>query len=257
MNFIPNLLKHNKKLNYPLFEKKNGFKYVNELIALDSHGQNEVMIRSIPPFYDGGVARTVVCGKTNFVEYASHTYIINKEPKLFEGLSINTHKEARAHGYGEILRLISIIHMKENNLVKNTIDALSNAIPFHFKYGFRPDFSGHADFKQPFKKREYFDPIEYIRETLSLLITDKKAKKSFINNAKHLKSVFEENEALKSNEISMLDSLVYHFIRKHESDWNAHLLIDGLPMRLEMKNIEKNAKFYNQLFKKHGIDYEI
>lgn len=257
MNFIPNLLKHNKQLNYPLFEEKNGFKYVKELIALDSLGQNEIMIKSIPPFYDNAVAKTVVCGKTNFVEYASHTYIINKEQKLFEGLSIETHKEARAHGYGEILRLISIIHMKENNLVKNTIDALSNAIPFHFKYGFRPDFSGHIDFRQPFVKKEYLDPIEYIRETLSLLITDKKSKKSFINSAKHLQNIFEEKNALKSHEINKLDALVYHFIRKQAKNWNEHLLIDNFPMKLEMKNIEKNAKFYNQLFKKHGINYKI
>ena len=90
-----------------------------------------------------------------------------------------------------------------------------------------------------------------------MLITDKKAKKSFINNAKYLQSVFEKKSALKPHEMNKLEALVYHFIRKHAKNWNEHLLIDDLPMGLEMKNIEKNAKFYNQLFKKHGIDYEI
>lgn len=238
-------------------------KYVDNLFANGKYTSDKVMIKTKANECVKTLRTSTAFTTTSIFDinsdkvYGMHYYTIDKKKSALNGEFLHTEIIHRNRSYGELLRLISIIHMKENELNKNYIDSLSHAIPFHFKYGFRTDFSNHKDFSYPFKVYEDFDPLKYIKKTLLILTSEEISTPYLIKNAKYLYKKITQNNYLTKCETAKLDTMVNKFIHKNHKLWDKNLLFDGLPMSLDIKFIKKHADFYNNLFAKHGIDYKV
>lgn len=67
------------------------------------------------------------------------------------------------------------------------------------------------------------------------------------------------NSHFKTSDEGCLDinKLILDYIEHNESIWKNAKLHDDLPMQIEAALLKANAGFYNNLFKKHMIDYNI
>lgn len=99
----------------------------------------------------------------------------------FKGCNMNTLLNKNIHiGLGEIMRLTSIIELIENNLKKIQILSLSEAIPFHLKYKFKPINFGSESTNQIFFPK---DKLTFDKDLLmELSVINIKNNKSFFNN---------------------------------------------------------------------------
>ena len=247
-----------KILHKPILESVNNICYVKKLLANGNLAKDTVVVTSRPP--GAGIqslAETVIIDEKLNKFCGSHYYSINPKTKVFEGDTIRTDDLKRHQGYGELLRLVSIIHMQQNKLELNSIDSLSTAVPFHYKYGFRPDFEHHKDFQLPLKTNQEFEPIEFIMKILDLLSVSKGQGTKFKKDVNFLRKKVNTKKTLLKKDMQKLDSLVNRYIVKHLKHWSEDLFIDGLPMSLSKNYINKHTDFFNNLFKKHGINYTI
>ncbi len=164
------------------------------------------------------------------------------------GLYIYVDPEYRQKHYffGEILRLASIIQMLENKIKTFSIVSKDSAIYFHSKYKFQPSVTS-------FSNRD---------KLLSTLVNDKAPDfKDLSLKGKELTEQIKNNpspdkQRMYCNDANQLFSqyinraLSNHDIKSHKFDW-------VMDMKLTRENVFANKEFYNELFKKHGIDYKI
>ena len=247
-----------KRLYLPKFETADNVKLISSLWAKGKNKEDFVQIsthlsdKSLAPIHTeiSHVSSDFLC--------ASHTFKIDNIRKIFDGFSMNSF--IRSHGYGELMRLASLIHMKENGLVKNQIEALSSAIPFHYKYGFRPDFANcdlynnmsvkfdDGSGESPFHTAK--NALLYLSQNYGLLHSSKVQCRNLLDN-------LVKNRNLDNKELKILDSLMSDYLEKNIDNWDEKLMVDDIPMSLSMDRIEENASFYNKLFEKHSIDYGV
>lgn len=174
-----------------------------------------------------------------FRELGTEDIYFNKSKKAIEGLSINTKRSQRKNGYGEILRLMSVMMMMKNKQPGIEIFALDKAVIFHSKYKFQPAFTFISD------TRSYLKKIAKVSEP---------SLQSFVKEAKELRTQLQspdlENKVL---------SLIQRFLEKINQD-KLKIKTDELfdiNMVLKKEDVLRNKDFYNALYKKHGINFHI
>ena len=150
--------------------------------------------------------------------------------------------ESRNKGLGTCMHLTNIIYMFENNLNQIELYSTSQAIPFHIKFGYKPVDKWNTGLAKNIREISN-DYTEYL-------------KKHSLEADFLLKSNF--SDELKS---SLGNKLLYRYTKdalncksKEELEY---LFSKGTPMILTKKSILKNKDFYNNLFKKYKIDYQI
>ncbi len=166
------------------------------------------------------------------------------------GLFIRVNDEYKQKGFnfGEILRLSSIIEIMENKVKNFGIISKDSAIYFHAKYKFKPDlaFSDRDKFLKILSDDKSNGYEKFSQKAQDL--TDKL--KIAIENAditQQRKICSETNEVLGE----YLDGVIAEKSQKqHPLNWT-------MPMTLTDENILKNKEFFNQLYQKHGIDYNV
>ena len=172
-------------------------------------------------------------------EVGTHRYYIDHD--IMYGIKIETKFSQRGQGFGEFMRLLSLITMKENNLREIKIESLLSAIPFHRKYFFEPDIEKNSF---PIKilltniKNDETLPPHFRTATKGLL---RHPQEHFIRKVNSLIAKIMDKHLLKRKHLMTPDGYIY----------------GAIPMRLKRSNVNKNKDFFNALFKKHGIDYEI
>ena len=170
-----------------------------------------------------------------------HDYYLQLSNKELEGEYIEVEKDFRKQGVGELLRLASIIEMNANNLDKMTLFSFAEAVKFHALYGFYPNAKSS----------------ETITSILTEIIEQNKfqdltciASNMLDNiNARGLKFLKPETQQ-KFN-----DFLAGFIARCPASD--VPVLSKGINMILTKEKIKSNADFYNNLFEKHKINFQI
>ncbi|MBQ8168051.1 hypothetical protein IJZ97_01380 [bacterium] len=174
---------------------------------------------------------------------ATEKILINKSKHELYGCSIKTNERYRYNSLGEILRLSGIITMFENKANKMRICSIGDAAVFHAKYKFEPDISTPLD-----------------AEFMLYRIADSKSKK-YSQKAHEILNEYDfdkcDDEQLQNSANSLvkelLDDIVYNkydYDRKDLKHWS-------LDMVLTKENVLNNKEFFNNLYKKHGIEYEI
>lgn len=176
-----------------------------------------------------------------------------KDMKYMYGFNISVLPKYRntgansKHRLGELLRLSSIITMLKNKYKSIKIYSINEAVYFHSKYKFEPNIEDINEAKLVLKS---------ISEDLSPQFSDiaKNAKKLLLKkpNKKNLKS--------KIDYLNKVNDLVNIYIKKVlllTKNGEGHDFAKGFDMILTEETIKKHAKFFNNLFKKHGINYQI
>ncbi len=175
--------------------------------------------------------------------------LIDKVPEC-TGLNIIVEPEYRNRHYyfGEILRLTSIIEMLENKIKTFEIYSKDSAIFFHSKFKFEPAIKTYNDRDYALntvinnKSGKY---VDFRRRALALLNATQRRP-----NDKNY-----QRELCKKTNI-LLKEYIQRILRKH-GEYKHHPFNNGMRMVLTDKNILKNKEFFNELFRKHGIDYQI
>ena len=178
--------------------------------------------------------------------FEQYTHFENTD--YMTGLLINVIPEYRRKNYffGEILRLASIIQMLENNIKTFSIKSKDTAIYFHAKYKFKPSVTSFQD------RNKLLDTVA--KDTAP-------AFKDIALKAKALADkISSQPSAAKQRNFSVeANKLFTQYINRSlkEKNINNHKFNWVMDMTLEQKNILENKDYFNSLFAKHGIDYEI
>ncbi len=172
---------------------------------------------------------------------------INLGGKFINGNRIDVNDDyQKKHKFGEILRLVSVIEMMENNLDSICIQSMPEAVIFHGKYKFVPD---HDEFS-----------VEEMLESISKneateLIDCKNEAQDILKRIKHYGLWKDNGVNLKqTNELTQkyIDIIIKNRIPSGPKDFG-----EGFGMELTRERVIENKDFFNSLFEKHGMDYEI
>ena len=165
------------------------------------------------------------------------------------GYSIRVNPELRQKGFrlGELLRLSSIIELFENKMQKLKIYSKDTAIYFHSKYKFQPDITSFRDRDEALK---------------SIINNPARGMENFIQSAKKLLEKLQQNKEpeFQRNTIKETNKRAKEYIEKALTSKDGDKIYPfnyGMGMELTKDAIIKNKDFYNNIFKNHGIDYEI
>lgn len=220
------------------YKKYAGYKYPAKLTVT----QPRPISCEIEPYYteyNDSAHFLAYIGNGLKPEIGTHRYFI--EYDIMYGLKMETDLAERNQGFGELMRLMSLITMKENKLSEIKIESLLSAISFHRKYFFEPDVE-----QNPF-------PIDILLKNIK---NDKTLPAQFRKEAMKLLEQHQDNFVKKVN--LLVDEIMdrQFFTRRllTTPDGYAYCTI---PMRLKHSVVNRNKDFFNKLFKKHGIDYEI
>lgn len=180
-------------------------------------------------------------------------YSLDTDTQTGAGLLIQTGKEYRqksCYKFGEILRLSSIMALLENKIKTFEIFSKNIAIYFHSKYKFEPaikSFSERDSALRSIIMNSYKNGNEY--DQIS------------IEAQKLLKNTESEPEPAKQREFCIqANALIKKYIQQvlaTKNEYKKHPFDIGMRMLLTEKSILENKNFFNDLFKKHGIDYTI
>lgn len=175
---------------------------------------------------------------------------IDKDTKNIEGLRITVEPEYRRKSYkfGELLRLGSIMEMIENKSEYINIFSVNDAVYFHSKYKFEPQIKA-------------FDERNNVLETI--MSEKRETLKDIKAQAEKIVSAIEKNRHIAElqrkycQQTSALAKDYIERVQKEDPHGKIHPFKYGISMSLKMETVLENKNFFNELFKKHGIDYKI
>lgn len=149
---------------------------------------------------------------------------------------------------GELLRLISIIELMENKVKNLKIFSKHTAIFFHAKYKFMPDITQFSERDNALKDIIINKILKTETETTQALELLKRAAAS--NSA-------EEQREMCKQANGVIDNYIRKLLSGSDSEYSKHPFTFGMDMILTRDKIIENKEFFNKLFAKHNIDYEI
>lgn len=181
--------------------------------------------------------------------FGKEVFSIEDFNKKLQGFYIETNPEYRKKHYrfGELLRLSSIIEMFENGLSKFEIYSKDTAVYFHSKYKFIPDIQNFLDRDKALE---------------SIIENTQPGFEEFTKEAKKILEAIRNNPSgPKQRELrdytNILTTKYIQKVLENKDDYKSHPFKFGMNMLLTKDRILENREFYNELFKNHGIDYQI
>lgn len=179
-------------------------------------------------------------------------YTLEEDYPISIGSLISVEPEYRKKNYkfGEILRLSSIIMMLENKIKEFQIYSKTTAIFFHTKYKFEPAITQFKERDQALESviencNKHGKDYDEIKEEAELILEEASIKKS---------PERQRNLCKKAN------ALINKYLKKvmeRKGEYPSHEFKTGIFMHLTIDSILENKDFFNELFKKHNIDYQI
>lgn len=257
INFFNIIKKH--RFRTPNFRVVNNRRVIESLDAVD-RANKDVRIKTCfgnESFFDNDKKFvTEIKMKYSDVPVAYNTFTIDK--KVLNGGNMHVDRELRKRfGYGELLRLASIIDMNENNLDKLSIFALREAIPFHHKYKFQSNISFEKDCIQDLlvnisrqKNQKLTEFADCSRKLLEQFNSN-----YFGMNSQGEKKLLSEVNSLVENYLAVAD--------KNRLPWESTIKQSGISFRTDIDmeltrdTIFRNRDFFNEKFENHFIDYKI
>jgi hypothetical protein len=156
---------------------------------------------------------------------------------------METDPTSRGGGLGTCMHLTNIIEMMENDVSKIELTAAPSAIPFHIKCGFKPDMKYGKNYAnqniRAIANDDTPELAQYAQEAQNLL-------KSYLSP--ELKNKLANKLMVKYTKSA---------IKIMDTEEQKCLFPKCVDMVLTKKDVIKNKKFYNKLFDKYQIDYQI
>ncbi len=197
--------------------------------------------------------------KRLFIELTDNKELLGKEELSLNddngkmiGLGISVMNKYRDNGekpgyrLGEILRLASIIEMRENKKNHFKIYSKNSAVYFHSKYKFSPNITS-------FDERD--------AALSSIIANDTTSTSDLTELAVDIKKRLHKNNSqdaqIEINKITnvLVKTYIDRVLSLGKDVFKLHPFSKGFDMILTRKILTQNRDFYNNLFKKHGIDY--
>ena len=174
-----------------------------------------------------------------------HCLFDKRKENYFYLSSINNFSEGMK-GVGSALHLTQIISMLENNIQETKLNSLGSAINFHAKFGYKSDIKSVSEIKS-FLTDE-IAMKHYNDEIFSPVIS--KLQKWYANSfAPCEKRIVKGNEIIDDFIKTINDNKL-----KYDDDYN---ITSSIKMSLKREDVINNKEYYNNLFNKYGIDYQI
>ena len=248
---IQNTVKKTVKLKWHKFNRKDSRKYFAPIAVENKKLGNIKLVFEKPEDLRN---RCFIKLQNSSSELLGKEIIsLQDDMKYVYGYNITVEPKYRKTGakskfrFGELLRLGSIITMLKNKYKSIRIYSLNDAVYFHGKYKFEPAI----------------EDINESQKTLISIIKDRAASFSDLRlTALKLLSMTPKNTDLKQKQwfFERVNSLVKEYIEralKEGKNGTGHNFDKGFEMILTQETVRKESKFFNKLFKKHGIDYKI
>lgn len=175
--------------------------------------------------------------------------IYPEDKKIFDfNMEIKPQYRQKNLFFGELLKIKGIIEMLENKFKTIELTSKETAVYFHSKFLFEPNIKS-------FTQRDY---------ALKTIANNRQSGfEEFSNRAELIQESIrnrEDNET-KRNLCKITTDLVQEYINKvlssGKDNYKNHLFEFPIDMVLTKEKVEQNSTFFNNLFKKHGIDYNI
>lgn len=180
--------------------------------------------------------------------------IKSDENTLYTRYLIVQNLSQRRKGIGMVMHLNNVINMLENNLNSIKLFSLGNAVLFHSKCKFEPNIKAFVTLKKILseisaKDTVMFPEIKDVVQRADDFVLKIKYNNSKINDYNKLtqdgnKIVQDYLDILSSKKLSPVGRYKYSFQ-------------EGIDMILTKEKVLENKDFYNKLFEKYNIDYEI
>lgn len=192
---------------------------------------------------------------SEFQNIARNGFSIDKNKKLLKngGMDVWSTKH-RNHGFGVVMHLNNIMELFENDLDRIELYSMGSAVLFHGKCKFEPDFRDK-------------DTIEDALYEISLKDYKKfpQIEKSVDKAEEYLNEIAMTGgyHALDSDKIKYAKEIVSEYIeavnkkKLTPEEKEEYGFASGFDMVLTKEKILENKDFFNGLFKKFNIDYEI
>lgn len=247
------------KLKEPEFDTINGKRVIKNLTALNNQNQPVSLHTKFGNNYSQNPSfATEIFAENTPSPIAFNNFWISEEFGTLNGgmMSVKDFTQ-RGKGYGELLRLASIIDLQENYLDRISIFALSEAIPFHNKYKFKPSL--------PFQKELSEDLLLKIsKQEHPELVKSKVAAINLLEEIHNAGLIFNANTYNRfTKSVNKLISEYLKTVETKKLNWNPTRENNGatfktdIEMTLNVEDLFLNKEFFNEKFKKRGIDYEI
>lgn len=164
---------------------------------------------------------------------------------LYNNIIQNLHQDWNVQGVGSAMRLGQIIILLENpKMNKIKLFSMGNAVFFHSKFKFKPAITDKQELTEKLEDilvhsndTRFSKNVEDVKTFLS---NNAPSKKDYIKNGNEILNKYLQN-VVKNN--------LHKDIKFH--------IYSGFDMELTKKDIINNKDFYNNLFNKFGIDYQI
>ncbi|MCM1338933.1 MAG: hypothetical protein NC191_04620 [Muribaculaceae bacterium] len=175
---------------------------------------------------------------------------VDNEARSMFGSYIDVEPEYRKRNFrfGEILRLSSLITMIENGIKKFDIFSKDSAVYFHSKYCFRPQIVG-------------FDDRNKILHSIVQNTAGQKEFEEIFAQASGITAKIQTNPPadVQRELVKETSRLTAEYIQKVQAlgAQKYHPFESGMDMVLTEDSLVENRTFLNNLFHKHGIDYNI
>ena len=208
----------------------------------DGNGYLETYIEPIPDAKDSVWFISKIADKENKT-LGSYNYQVNLTSKKIGSGYIHTVGQYRHKGIGEIMRLASLMELKENNINAIEINALPEAIQFHHNYKFKPNIT------------QRFWAIKILQNICKNPNIQENHRQKADSLCQHISE--KTNWLLDKKKAKSVNYFIENILKTYKSNWQTAGLSLTIPMILTKNNMNKFSSFFNDLFKKHGINYKI
>ncbi len=187
---------------------------------------------------------SIIVDDLDFDEIGTSTLWIKDENTLYNrNIDVRSNKK-KSLGAGSVMKLGEIITMLENNIDKIELHSLGQAVYFHSKFKFKPaitDFNELTDYiNYDILNKSNNPKFKHVCE-----LAEKWLNKKSLSH-KHLE---EGNNIL----YEYLQTVIENKLNRDEE----FEISPGFDMVLTRQDILKNKEYFNALFRKFDIDYQI
>lgn len=223
------------------FATYDNLKFIKR-VPVKTNNDKVVYLESLPN-KDFSNSQTLITNRW-FNILGVHEYDMFQSLDSLEGYTIDVVNKKQKQGIGEILRLASLIEMKENGIKEIRIKSIPKALLFHLKYKFKPSLNNQS---------------QLIKNVLTDISKDNGADKTFSETAEKLLNDINKNGFNNRSQgyYGMINSFILQYAQGNSQRWRDTLIHNQIPLILTESDVKKHASFYNSLFKKHGLDYTI
>lgn len=248
---IQNTVKKTVKLKWHKFNRKDSRKYFAPITVENKKLGNLKLVFEKPEDLRN---RCFIKLQNSSSELLGKEIIsLQDDMKYIYGYNITVEPKYRKTGikskyrFGELLRLGSVITMLKNKYKSIRIYSLNDAVYFHSKYKFEPAIEELNEAQKTLESiiKDTTTSFSDLRKTAQILLSKKPATTDF------------KQKDLFFGKVNALVKQYIERVLKEGNNGSGHTFDKGFDMILTQDTAYKESKFFNKLFKKHGIDYKI